>query len=335
MDARPTANAQPRRSLAVLALALALLIRTLIPFGAGADGRLDDGAVPPETLSLDYREEMRRLVERLATVARAHRPGFVVVAAGGLELLSKAGDGEPPETAPAMRYLRSIDGVLVDPIDLARHATPPALIALARHHGQKVLVVDRAAAAESPPFVPAAADARGVAIAAPAPLPRSPFGEHPASVISLPAVANFLAVSGSSAYGREDEFAFAVHRTNFDLVVIDPFHGRKPLGSRAVETLRFKNLGARRLVLARLDIGTAASYLPYWQPAWTALAPPWIGAPVAGDPDRFHVDYWAPDWRELVAGDSGSLVYGLVAQCYDGVVLDGLESYRYFEGDAP
>ena len=39
-------------------------------------------------------------------------------------------------------------------------------------------------------------------------------------------------------------------KKNYDAVIVDVFHGRLPLTRQAVETLKYKKIGSRRLVLA-------------------------------------------------------------------------------------
>ena len=142
---------------------------------------------------------------------------------------------------------------------------------------------------------------------------------------------DFLALDDTSGFGRQDEFVLEMHDTNFDMLIVDVFHGRKPLTKRAVETLKFKKVGGRRLVLAQLDIGSAASFLYYWQPKWREGSPLWISAPVREDPDRYRVEFWRPEWQRIITGDTESYVYGIIDLGFDGGILGGLDSYRFFE----
>ena len=144
---------------------------------------------------------------------------------------------------------------------------------------------------------------------------------------------NFLYLSDPAAFGRQDEFALEIHGTNFDLVIVDPFSGREPLSKSAVERLKYKKLGARRLVFARMDIGTAASYRFYWQSGWGEGSPGFIANPYPGDPDRYFVEYWNPGWQDVIFGNPQSFLYGLIAQGYDGVLLEGMRNYLVFEGN--
>ena len=165
------------------------------------------------------------------------------------------------------------------------------------------------------------------------PYPRRPYDENAKSIVSLKDVLNFAVISDSSSFGRIDEFALKMHRTNYDLLIVDVFHGRAPLSRQAVETLKYKMLGAKRLVFATVNVGSAASYRYYWKPTWGEGSPPWIGAPLRDDPDSYNVKFWRPEWQRIISGDTNSYIYGAIAQGFDGVVLEGIEeAYRFFEG---
>lgn len=309
-------------------------------------------ALPHMPEPVDYREEMRRFVEKIAAFARSHDPNFIVVAEGGLALLEKASESDPDHPRLSRKYVRAIDGVLAvglnfgagqpdTPSPEKRRLKQISLAKRARSAGLAVLVMDlgkqpqtaRAAYRlnREQGFVSLTVPATGFAAPLP-PFPPRPFAENPRSVLSLADVRNFLYVPGAAQPGREDAFALALHRTNYDLLIVDVLHGRRPLGRRAVETLKYKNLGSRRLVLARLNIATAASYRYYWQEGWSKQPPPWLKEPVASDPDRFHVAYWQAPWQAIIAGDSRSYVYGLLDLGFDGVVLEGIDAFRHFEG---
>ena len=162
--------------------------------------------------------------------------------------------------------------------------------------------------------------------------PSRPFNENPSSVVSLGQVKNFAQIRESSPFGVQQEFVLKMHDTNYDLIIVDVFHKRIPLSKRAVETLKYKKTGGRRLVLAHVDIGSAASYLFYWKPRWQEGSPLWISAAFPDDPDKYHVEYWRSEWQQIITGNTKSYIYGIIDQGFDGVVLDGMEGYRFFEG---
>lgn len=312
----------------------------------------DEAAPPPAPPVENYREEMRRFVQLISTFARQRRRDFVVVAENALRLLTKVDPIDDTRKAPAETYMRSIDGVLQEalffgepefgkPTPEERRLPLLELTDLAKANGLKVLVVDyvrdrkgidasfRSNAAKG--YAAFAAPARGMELNRLPGYANWPYAENPSSVLSLKDVRNFVVLRNTAALGREDEFVMKMHGTNFDLVIVDPFHGRQPLSKRAVETLKYKKLGARRLVLAHINIGAAASYDYYWKPTWREGSPVWISAPFRGNPDRYYVEYWRPEWQKIITGDAKSFVYGIIDLGFDGVVLGGLDTYRFFE----
>jgi len=324
--------------------------------GVRIQGRTGNAAPPSDGFGavLDLKDEMRGLVERIGTYARRQKPRFLVIAHGGLELLSKRNLDDDKE-APARTYMRSLDGLMVDGLfvgyptygqptrDGVKELMAP-LVTLARRNGLPIMTLDftrdrktidavlRSSAKNG--FAPAVAPAPTDDISELPPYPRRPYNENPKSIISLTQVKNFAYISNSAAFGRSDEFALKLHNTNYDVLVVDVMHGRTPLSKRAVETLKYKKLGSRRLVFARMDIGTAASYHYYWKEGWGEGSPGWITAPLPGDPDRFFVEFWQGPWQNIITGNAQSYVFGIVNQGYDGVVLEGLNTFRFFEGGA-
>ena len=304
---------------------------------------------------IDLREEMRRLVQSISAFARRYRRDFAVVGLNGLELLAKRDDIDETRILPARTYMQALDGVMQaplfygapafgEPVPAEARAQLLPLADMAKTYGLKVMVMDyvddrggvdasyRENAAKG--YVSFAAPAPAAAITSLPRHPRRPFNANPNSVLSMGAARNFLYIGDSSRFGREDEFALKIHETNYDVVVVDVFHGRLPLSKQAVETLKYKKLGSKRLVLARVDVGSAASYRYYWQPGWREGSPIWISAPFPDEPDRYFVEYWRPEWKRIVYGDTNSYVYGVIDQGFDGVLLTGLDAYRFFEGGA-
>jgi len=319
-----------------------------------------DGAAPPlpsistRRALVDHREEMRTFIQRIATYARQQKPNFMVIARDAEELIIKRNLQDDNIISPARTFMRSVDAVMYDGVFLGHkvigQAPPPELqqqmlanVERAKSAGLPVLTIDFATEPKSIDAIYKAAHARGL-IATVAhkptsdltgipPYPRRPNDENSNNVLAMKDVKNFLYLSDPAAFGRQDQFALDIHDTNFDLVIVDPFSGRDPLGKSAVETLKYKKLGARRLVFARMDIGTAASYRYYWKAGWGEGSPGFIANPFPGDPDRYFVEYWNPAWQQVISGSPESFMYGLIAQGYDGVLLEGMRNYLVFEGN--
>lgn len=308
----------------------------------------------PSAAIVDLREEMRRFVQASAAFVRGQRADFAVVAEGGVELLVKADEADRLKTAPARAFMEALDGIVVpglffdDPAKPGEEPKPEklerrlALIENARAHRLKVMVVDFVRGAEDAEEAIRRATEIGIIpfpalqpidqINALPRFPARPYRENGESIVSFPGVRNFMIVNDSRPFGREDEFALKVHGTNFDAVIVNVFHGRLPLSRQAVETLKYKNLGSRRLVLARVDIASISTGGFFWKPNWREGNPNFIDAPMAGEPDRHWVQYWRPNWQRLVTGNADPYLFGVIAQGFDGVVLAGLDASRHFEG---
>jgi len=303
---------------------------------------------------LDFREELRSYVQRVSTYARSQKNDFIIVARNAGELLIKRDVQDEKIISLARTFMRSIDGIMFDGVFVGHQRVgqvpPPEIqqinnqrIERAKRGGMKILSMEFA---DKPPEIDNAyRQARSQNIVSNVvhrptpdlselpPHPRRPNNENSNNILSLSDVKNFAYISEPGSWGRQDQFALDIHGTNFDLIIVDPFSGREPLSRSAVETLKYKKLGARRLVFARMDIGTVASYRYYWKPGWQEGSPLWIEGPYPGDPDRFFVEYWRPGWQDVMFGNNESYLFGIISQGYDGVLIEGLRSYLAFEGN--
>jgi len=302
---------------------------------------------------LDHRELMRSFIQEISSYARSQKRNFIVIAKGNLELLKKIDATEESAGTPARAYMRSINGVMEEGLFFGSktvgQATPEDMLAprlelteLAKKGRLKVLVMDYVSEAKQASqsyrlnskkgYIPYAANAKGEDLNSIPPFSRTPINENPKSILSLREMKNFLYLGETSGFGRQDEFAFKLHDTNFDMLVVDVFHGDSPLSRQAIETLKYKKIGAKRLVLAHMDIGSAASYNYFWKRDWRPGSPAWVSSPHKDNSDKYFVQYWHPGWQSIIFGDTNSYVYGLIAQGFDGVVIDGLEAYKFFIG---
>jgi endo-alpha-1,4-polygalactosaminidase (GH114 family) len=310
---------------------------------------------PNDEITTDPRQHMRNLISDISSYARSANSGFVVVTTDGLDLLERVDPVDPSKRAAAVTYIKSIDGVIVPGINFH----PPnergdikteekvqtemlRLIDIGQKRGLRIWSIDYAKDAAMAqdsirfaikksyvPFPSRDPDERFARIP-----PGRPLNENPRAITGLNHVRNFLMLTDTSAWDTQEEFALAVANTNYDAVVIDVFHrGRTPMTTRTIESLKYKKLGARRLVLAYMNIGEAESYRYYWKPGWREGAPAFITAPTNGNPDKYTVQYWDPAWRDVILGNTNSYLYGIIKQGFDGVVLDGVEAFRVFEGE--
>ncbi len=323
---------------------------------------IDVAPPPPPIVNtgplIDLREEMRRFVQSISAYAKSLRPNFIVLANGGTDLLVKRDTIIETKVSPARAYMRALDGIVQEGMfyDVARGERPfgaPSIgdrqkllldrAAFAKKNGLKVFAIDfgtKNAAVDAAykvarknNYVSFMTDAPTIDTHRIPKYPSRPFDENPSNILSLNMVKNFAVIRNSAPFGRPDQFALKMHDTNYDMLAVEVFHGRRALSRRAVETLKYKKIGAKRLVLAYMDIGSAASYYYYWQPDWREGSPHWISAPQRNDPDRYNVKFWQSAWKQIFVGDTNSYIYGLITQGFDGVIIDGLEAYKMLESN--
>ncbi|NQV56399.1 MAG: hypothetical protein HQ503_11120 [Rhodospirillales bacterium] len=300
---------------------------------------------------------MRDLVREISSYARRFNRNFIVLAVDGLNLLEKIDPVDATRYAPATTYMRSVNGIIIRGLNM-RTPLPGKteirtdvkvrneLVRLAdvgKRSGLKVWVADFAKTAQLAQesfklnndrgYVPFAVDNAEFRHNSIPHIPPRPFNENPSNVTGLKQVKNFLFMTDSSAYENQDDFVVALNDTNYDAIVIDVFHqGRTPFSPKHVRGMKFKKLGARRLILAHVNVGYADSSRYYWKPEWREGNPPFIRSSALGNPDVHFVQYWDAGWKNIITGNTKSYIYGIVAQGYDGVVIDGIDTYQYFEG---
>ncbi|MBX7199829.1 MAG: endo alpha-1,4 polygalactosaminidase [Rhodospirillaceae bacterium] len=306
----------------------------------------------------NYRDYMRTMIEDLSIYAHGRNPKFVVVTEPGFDLTSWSRrefdleeikrdrsakispDSIVPVGTPMRRYLQRIDGLVLDGQFCAPLRVPRADLAAMMKQGLKMLSVDHCADAAQASAALQAAVRMGVVahidLDANATFDRIPTArpspENSGNVEGLADARNMLVMLDSKAYGSKEEWVAALSATNYDVIITDAFYkGNLPLSKDAIHSLKFKQMGARRLVLARLSLGYAEDERYYWQRDWKIGAPSWIQARVPGKPGSYVVEFWNPAWKAIV----GKYFAGIMDLGFDGVVLDGVEAYRRYEFMTP
>ena len=336
------------------ALALALVFNA--PLSALAQDPIAPEPINPFAAGvvIDYREHMRQWVQTISEGARTVNPNFLVIAKDGLALVDKPDPADDTLSFPARAYMRALDGVLETNLLDETITTPEgkpspdleAVLKLRKTHeataaefgltifnlefsNERDAVSKLYADSAKKGYVPFVAE--GPALANIPKFPGNAYGANPLSVSAAAEVRNYLYVTNSKPFGTAPEYVRALRSTNYDIVAIDVFHGRKPLTKQDVASLKYKKLGAKRLVLAEIDISSAATFRYYWQAGWGKGNPGFMWTPVRVDPDRYRTIYWDPAWQTIIAGDTSSYLYGVIDLGFDGVVLKGVDAWRFFE----
>ncbi len=162
--------------------------------------------------------------------------------------------------------------------------------------------------------------------------PGHPVHENATDVRTLPQVRTLLFNPVGDRFGSKEEWLAALAATSYDAIVIDVAWRNTGLITKTdVARLKYKNLGGPRLVLAQLPMGRAFDGRWYWQAGWQPGNPSFLFAVDTHQPGAYIVDAQDPGWREIL----GKTLAGIMDLGFDGVVMDDLDWYLWFEDITP
>jgi cysteinyl-tRNA synthetase, unknown class len=102
-----------------------------------------------------------------------------------------------------------------------------------------------------------------------------------------------------------------------------------------VAAMRLKPGGGETKIIAYMSIGEAESYRDlYWKKEWLHAGnrPRWLGpANDEGWANNYRVRYWDADWQRLIFGSPNSYLDRLIATGFDGVYLDIVDGYEFWQ----
>lgn len=116
----------------------------------------------------------------------------------------------------------------------------------------------------------------------------------------------------------------------FDMLVMDySVYGDSYSKFTPEQITKLKANGRR--VVAYLSVGEAEDYRYYWQTWWRVGNPYWLGAANDSWGGNYKVKFWTPEWKNMVWGSPTAYLDQLLAAGYDGVFLDVVDGYEYWE----
>ena len=322
---------------------------------------LHDKLFIPAQLIPNYRNKLRNIISILNSYAKGKNEDFIIIARNGLELTKKgiweiqlselhqaykkgfikSGEDEIPVMGtPMRRYLMDIDAVIVDGLycgkasidkETRQHLKDYGLPILAIEHCETRQEVKKAIITSARSNILTYADTDKKKKFDSIPKER-PFGENSNNITSLKQAKNILITLDSKQFPSKSEWILALGNTNHDIVIIDAFHkGNKSLTAKDVKSIKYKKLGARRIVLARLNITTAEDNRYYWKESWQIGRPSWLRTPNQNNLNGVITEYWNPAWTEII----GNYFKGIIDLGFDGIMIEGLENHKYFERLTP
>jgi cysteinyl-tRNA synthetase len=119
-----------------------------------------------------------------------------------------------------------------------------------------------------------------------------------------------------------------IGETAFDLIVVPiSTAGSSP---KVIPALK-ESAGGDKLVLCYMSIGQSETYRWYWDPAWEQNPPGWLDVPDGVWAGDHWVRYWDPEWQKIIYGTPESYLDQILALGYDGVYLDRVDAYWYYQ----
>ena len=297
---------------------------------------------------IDFREELRQFVINIGKFARKGNPDFKIIAEDALGLVVKADPEDDTRLFPAKTFIVNIDGVLqreVSTLVSKKQVSEESIqikdeaISIAAKAGLNVLALDFAQDKEGAASAYSANAQRGIVpfvaesqnLSSIPAHPSPVFNTNSESVVALKDVKNFLYLENTQGFGSTNDYINRLRNTDYDAIIIGVYHGRNPLSANDVRLLKYKKTGGRRLVFAAMDITTAASSLYYWRQGWKQGTPQFMDMSLRNDPDRHRTHYWDAGWQSIIYGGANSYTAGIVTLGFDGVVMQGLNGWRYYE----
>ncbi len=290
---------------------------------------------------------MRLFISDLAAWARTRKPGFIIIPQNGQELVTDTGQ----EDGTIQRdYLACLDATGREelffgyngddqetPITVSSYLA--GLCRLFEENGVEVLVTDYChthtrmdssyARNDRLSFTSFAAPDRELRVV---PFyPPAPYHENGNDITSVHNVRNFLYLINTDIFADREDFIQAVAVTSYDLLITDLFYDESSFLPDEIDRLKIKKNGGRRLVIAYLSIGEAEDYRYYWQQSWSLNPPSWL---LPENPDwegNYPVRYWDKGWQEIIFGEEDSYLDRIIQAGFDGVYLDLVDAFEYFE----
>ena len=308
----------------------------------------DNGDDPGTETDHEYKQHMCSFVQSISSYAKGISPGFIIIPQNGHELLTVNGeeDGQPDQT-----YITAIDGVGREDLFYGysddNKATPTSdreymisFMDIAEDQGIQVLVTDYCSTHSfmddsykqnaQKGYISFAANHRELDNIPS--YPSAPYNINDSDVTSLNEAKNFIYLLNPGGYATKEAFLKAIRDTDYDLVIIDMFYeGTDELTASDVESLKTKKNGGRRSVIAYMSIGEAEDYRYYWKDEWKDTPPSWLAEENPAWKGNYKVRYWDEQWQNIIYGDDVSYIKKVLDAGFNGVYLDIIDAFEYFE----
>ncbi len=302
--------------------------------------------------NIDFRQEMRNFVQEISSYSKKKKPYFIVVPQNGQALITDTGE---PSGKLDTAYIHSFDATGREDMFYGYNkddeATPSeesnqlvALCQLCKKNGITVLATDYCSSHgniddsyeknKQEGFVSFAAPDRALSVIPD--YPARPFNENLDDITKISEAKNFLYIINPENYSTKEDFINALSATNYDVIIMDLFfNDGTEFTPPEIEQLKKKKNSSMRLVICYMSIGEAEDYRYYWHKDWSVGNPSWLEAENPNWKGNYKVRYWDQNWKDIIYGSSGAYLDRIINAGFDGVYLDIIDAYEYFEAKYP
>lgn len=312
----------------------------------------------------DYRKPMRDFVIGIAEYAREFNPDFIVIPQNG-QCVAWDGDydenSSDPENVLAQEYFAAINGtgredtfygagdedytLSPEKDSLLFQAWCDVFKAQTGADGEKITVIsadyckeENKADSDSKNFakgyISYAAPERDLSVISNAPI----YNENSLDINRLSDAKNLLYLLNYEKFSSRIDLLESIRNTNYDLIIMDGFSKEGDIfTAEEINSLKQKKNGGKRLVVSYMSIGEAESYRWYFKSSWVSGGKPSLQAPSWLDKENpywegnYKVRYWNPGWQKIIYGNNDSYTKLLLDAGFDGVYLDIIDAYEYYE----
>ena len=280
--------------------------------------------------------QMQKFVQDISAYAREIRPDFIIIPQNGAELAFNEAE---PDYGILDSYIAAIDGIGNEELfydggpevdhyrlNMLRTLKNFVKIMVSDFVSDDANLSDSISRSLNEGFIafPRSGDNHDYKN-----IPSAVTGANENDIDSLDDARNFLYMINPAHFAAKQAMLDAIAATNYDVVLIDLFFKGNILAESDIERLKAKNNGKRRLVISYMNIGSAEMFRYYWRQEWKKGSPSWIKKEYDGYPDEYYVEYWHPQWRDIIFSGDNSYLKKIIDAGFDGAYLDNVEAYYF------
>jgi cysteinyl-tRNA synthetase, unknown class len=298
--------------------------------------------------NLDYKQKMREFVIGISDYAKGIIPRFAIIPQNGVELVTTTGE---ESGTPDADYLDAIDGNGQEDLFYGynndNEITPASeneylrvFLDISKNAGNTILVTDYCSTTSKMSdsynqnhangYISFSADQRDLNN-----IPQYPdpiYAENNNNITTLQQAKNFLYLINPENFSSKEDFINSIIATNYDLLIMDLFfEDGTEFTSSQINQLKNKKNGGSRLVICYLSIGEAENYRYYWDNNWSNNPPQWLDKENPDWSGNYKVKYWDSDWQRIIYGSDDSYLKKIMDAGFDGVYLDIVDAFEYYE----